>query len=280
MLAAVLGQPISHSRSPLLHNAAYARLGIDAHYSAIEMDQAAISAFLRDAHSKTHGEQYSGFSLTMPLKEILRDDERISTLSKESGLDFQLDRDARAIGSINTLLRTDGGFRALSTDFLAFRRLLGEVATHNSSITILGGGGTARAAIGALESFGLHEIIVHLRGASDSPHACVLRQCFPNIDFTFLEFGSPLTANGLLLNATPRGAADSYAQDVKLAEQSLFFESLYHPWPTALAAASLELGLPLYSGNQLLVEQALDQISLMTGQDFNYDEMRGFLLSL
>ena len=274
--AAVLGKPIAHSRSPLLHNSAYARLDVDGDYSAIEVDESSIASFLRGAET----DEFTGFSLTMPLKDILRDESHQRKLSHETGFVFEIDTDARTIGSVNTLLRTHSGFRALSTDYLGFRRLLAKSVGTDAAITVLGGGGTARAAIGALASLGCMEMTVHLRGSINSPHVTVLKHFFPKVEFTFREFGSALSSNDLLLNTTPQGSADTYALDENLDAQSVIFESLYHPWPTALAEASLKLGILTFSGKDLLVEQALDQISLMTGKIFDFDEMREFLLSL
>ena len=277
--AAVLGSPISHSRSPLLHNAAYARLGVEGEYGAIEVDENGVAHFLRSAYS----DGYTGFSLTMPLKDIVRDHEAIDGIEASTGLNFTIDSDAQVIGSINTLLRTDSGYRALSTDYLAFTRLFSPLSLGDAEVIVLGGGGTARAAIGALVALGVRTVHVHLRGGSSSRHAAGLLARFPTIALVFHEFGTPLSSCALLINSTPQGAADGYAEqlnNVRGAGTLTLFESLYHPWPTRLAAAAIGAGLPTFSGHDLLVEQALDQIALMTGKEFDYDDMREFLRSL
>lgn len=267
--AAVLGSPISHSRSPILHNAAYAKLGIEGEYSALEIDEASISQFLRTAHQ----EEWTGFSLTMPLKDISTDEK----IWSDAGLTVSVDTEAAQISSINTLLKTERGYRALSTDLLAFQRLLKPLIASDSCVTLLGGGGTARAAIGALQSLGLSSLTLYLRGAENSRHATKLKQCFPTISFSFHEYGSPLIGGELLINTTPRGSADIYS------EANLYgslFESLYNPWPTELAQRYLQVNQPVLSGHDLLVEQALDQIALMTGRVFDYEAMREYLLTL
>ena len=270
--AAVLGSPISHSRSPLLHNAAYKRLGIMGEYSSFEVDESGISIFLKNSHA----EGWNGFSLTMPLKDIARSGD----VEEMSGLTFHVDEIADSIGSINTLLPTDTGYRALSSDYLAFQRLLAPILNPESRVSILGGGGTARAAIGAVASSGAHSIELYLRGGEESRHASVIRGYFPHLTFTIKEFGSSLSGGQLLINTTPRGGADEYATMEVAQSYNVFFESLYNPWPTSLAGMFLKAGVRTLSGNDLLVEQALDQISLMTKIPFDYAEMRDFLLAL
>ena len=147
--AAVLGSPISHSLSPLLHMAAYKELGLQADYQGIELTLENAPTFFERAKN----EGWTGFSLTMPLKESVFN----------SG--FEIEPIALQMRSANTLLFKGGNFSALSTDRTAFIRLLENV--KKTRVAIIGGGGTARAALGALNGSAV-EVDFLLRSAQRS----------------------------------------------------------------------------------------------------------------
>ena len=129
--AAVLGSPISHSLSPKIHRRAYEILGISANYEAIEVDE---NSF-RDFFAKNSDETWSGYSLTMPLKEVV--------LSVAGVKDERCVR----INSANTLFRSGEVWSALSTDLMAFENLIN--VGRNAKVVLIGGGATARAAAAA-----------------------------------------------------------------------------------------------------------------------------------
>ncbi len=256
--AAVLGSPISHSLSPILHRTAYQLLEVEGEYQAIDVTSDTFNSFL----NRSQGEGWNAFSLTMPLKEQLFD------------VDFpiQFDEIATSIRSANTLFDLQGSPRATSTDFSAFQRLLTPLIAPGTSVAILGGGGTARAALGAIATKN-PDVSVYLRGGAESPRAVELRALFPHVTLRFLEFGESLFDAEIVINTTPKGAADLYANPAIAGSQSLF-ESLYYPWPTEIARAALEHGVHIISGKELLIEQAMDQIALMTGKSFDFEVMR------
>ena len=139
-MMAVLGSPISHSLSPKLHNLAYSRLGVKANYQSFEVNSGELSRFL-DAHTP---ELWSGFSLTMPLKE-----EAFQLITR-------LESDAKAASAINTLVSDGENWTGINTDVFGFRYILEtfDVFDNESdSVSILGAGGTARAALVALDGF-------------------------------------------------------------------------------------------------------------------------------
>jgi len=134
--AAVLGSPISHSLSPLLHSTAYAQMGLSASYEAIEVKADNLALFMSE-----RDETWNGFSLTMPLKE-----EAISYADHVDDL-------AKRINSANTLYRKAGQWHATSTDVIGFTNAL---KMHNvdvkGHVVILGAGATARAAAAACDN--------------------------------------------------------------------------------------------------------------------------------
>jgi len=255
--AAVLGSPISHSLSPLLHNAAYKELGLKADYQAIDVTLEKAPEFF----SRALREEWTGFSLTMPLKE--------SVFS--SG--FEIDPDALRMQSANTLLYKDGNFSALSTDRTAFIRLLETVKRER--VAIIGGGGTARAALSALDSSSV-AVDFLLRSEQRSQ---MLSQIANSSKVGFFDMEHDLQGYDLIISTVPAGASELVASK-NWSKEAIFFEVLYNPFPTAALKKAKELGCKTMDGMQLLVEQALDQVHLFSGTEFDYDQMRSLLLGV
>ena len=130
--AAVLGSPIAHSLSPKIHRRAYEFLGIAGSYDAIEVGEDELANFFEAERSL----EWSGFSLTMQLKEAV------------IKLNCEVSQIAKLCNSGNTLYRRESQWSVTSTDYLAFRNLVN--LKGGEKVAVIGGGGTARAAIGAL----------------------------------------------------------------------------------------------------------------------------------
>ena len=258
--AAVLGSPISHSLSPKIHRKAYELLGVDSEYTAIEVDEKSFPDFFKKLDSNDDGSSWSGFSLTMPLKEIVL---------QYCGAS---DPVAKQIDSGNTLFRSDNSWKVTSTDYLAFQNLL--KVSKNSKVAIIGGGGTARAAIGALNNQ-VAAVDVLLR--SESRMAALVKAA-PDLQVNMFEMTHALNGYDLIVQTTPAGIFDEYVSNTVVAKGTLL-EALYKPSPTNLARRYKELGGEVISGKELLVEQALFQIQLFTGQELHFAEMRKALLS-
>jgi shikimate dehydrogenase len=254
--AAVLGSPIAHSLSPKIHTKAFEILGIAGEYQAIEVDEKAFPTFF----AENSEEKWNGFSLTMPLKEIV--------LQASN----QVDDRARRINSANTLYRSGDGWAVISTDYLAFETLLSVDA--NSNVAIIGGGGTARAAIGSLNSK-LKSVDVLLRNPARMQ---AMSTAAPDIKVKQCEMGTSLDSYDLIIQTTPSGAFDKYAADLN-STTGVLLECLYKPWPTRLASRFAELGGTVISGKELLVEQALFQIELFTQMKIDFAQMRQALLA-
>jgi shikimate dehydrogenase len=138
MRCAVLGSPIAHSLSPALHRAAYAELGLDWTYDAVEVRSAELPAFLDGL-----GEEWRGLSLTMPLKRAV------------VGLVDSLDDWSRLSGVANTVVLGEGGRAGHNTDIPGAVGALGErVSAPLRSAVVLGGGATAASVLLALAELG------------------------------------------------------------------------------------------------------------------------------
>jgi shikimate dehydrogenase len=257
--AAVLGSPIKHSLSPVLHGRAYELLNIEADYSAIELTPEGADDFFRAALY----EEWRGFSLTMPLKE--------SIIEIGSVLEFEIDPVAKLMHSGNTVVRKDGNFFVTSTDRTGFIRLLQDVPKNR--VAIIGGGGTARAALGALD--GVSQSVDFLLRTPSRSKALLGIATTTELNFFGMEHS--LEGYDLVITTVPAGASDELAEALDFRIPTLF-EVLYNPYPTALLKKAQELGSRTFDGIDLLVEQALDQIHLFSARDFDYSEMRSELL--
>ena len=148
--AAVLGSPISHSLSPVLHGAAYEALGLDGwRYDAYECDEAGLRGFVAGL-----GPEWAGLSLTMPLKRVAMEvADEVSPL-------------AAAVGAANTLVLTPDGRTADNTDVAGLVMTLRGAQLRGGRAVLLGAGGTAQAALAALRELGVDEVAVLVRSVS------------------------------------------------------------------------------------------------------------------
>ena len=254
--AAVLGSPIAHSLSPLLHNTAYQFLGIEASYKAFDVPSGQLREFLSG-----DGADLNSLSLTMPLKEI------------SIGFVDRVDPVAKQITSVNTIIFESTGSIGLSTDLLAFKNLLKPY--FGKKIAILGAGGTARAAIGALRGSGSElSILTRSINRHDQLHAAAV-----DLDIEFLDWHrfEEIQDRDLIISTTPAGATDGLSI---ISTKADFFEVIYHPWPTELAKRYQNLGRNVIGGLSLLVEQALFQINYFSQKEFDFDDMRKELLKV
>ena len=259
--AAVIGSPITHSLSPKIHKKAYEILGLEASYEAIEISESTFLDFYNRLQSQETGTDWSGFSLTMPLKEIV-----LKHCTNADSITV-------AINSGNTLYRAEDSWKVTSTDYLAFQNLLN--VAEDAKVAIIGGGGTARAAIGALNTK-VKAVDVLLRSEGRLP---ALIKAAPNLKVNALDMSKALDDYDLIIQTTPSGVFDEQVSNTARANGTLL-EAIYKPWPTKLVERYAELGGKVISGKELLVEQALYQIELFSSTKFDFAKMRADLLSL
>lgn len=263
--AAVLGSPIAHSLSPVLHRAAYAALGLDWSYDAVEVDEAGLPGFLASLDAS-----WVGLSLTMPLKQAV-----LPLLTSVSPL-------ASLVGAANTVVLGDDGSRAgENTDvpgMVTALRSVG-VATSPPVATVIGGGATARSAVAALAELGVGRVEAYLRRPSAGDELVELgdRLRIPVVVLSLASIGPSALEVPIVVSTVPGGAADDLAGLVPPVRPGVLLDVAYSPWPTGLAAAWLEAGGPVASGHDLLLWQAVDQVRLMTGLEPPVEAMRAAL---
>ena len=250
--AAVLGSPIGHSLSPVLHRAAYAELGLTGwSYDRFEVDEPALPGFLAEL-----GPEWAGLSLTMPLKR--------AAIPLLDGIS----ETAASVEAVNTVVVTEDGRRVGdNTDIPGMVAALRERGIEEvASAAVLGAGATASSALAALARVCTGEVVAYVRSEA---RAAEMRQWGERLGIEvrtadWADAAEALRAP-LVIATTPAGTTDALANAVPERPATLF-DVLYDPWPTALAARWSMFGGAVVSGLDLLVHQAVLQVEQMTGR--------------
>ncbi|XIE77809.1 shikimate dehydrogenase [Streptomyces sp. SBR177] len=250
--AAVLGSPIAHSLSPVLHRAAYAELGLDDwSYGRFEVDEAALPGFVGELD-----DSWAGLSLTMPLKRAI-----IPLLD-------EITDTATSVEAVNTVVFTDDGRRVGdNTDIPGMVAALRERGVEKvESAAVLGAGATASSALAALARICAGPVTAYVRSEARAEE---MRGWGDRLGVEVRtgawEDAAEAFAAPLVIATTPAGTTDALAEAVPDAPGTLF-DVLYDPWPTRLAAAWSARGGRIVGGLDLLVHQAVLQVEQMTGR--------------
>jgi shikimate dehydrogenase len=255
---AVLGSPIAHSLSPVLHRAAYAELGLDWTYDAIEVDAAGLEGFVTGLDGT-----WRGLSLTMPLKRTV-----LPLLD-------ELDPWAAVSRAANTVVLGDGRRVGHNTDVPgAVAALTERCAGPFATAVVLGGGATAASVLLALSELGCQEARLLVRDparAAETLAAVGRHGRGPRVQLGALT--DEVRAPDILVSTVP---AVAQVPEIVAAAASagVVFDVLYDPWPTPLSAAAAAANRPLVGGLDLLVHQAALQVRVMTGRHAPLEVMR------
>ncbi|MFP8960902.1 shikimate dehydrogenase [Streptomyces nanhaiensis] len=253
--AAVLGAPIAHSLSPVLHRAAYREMGLTGwSYDRFEVDEDGIAPFLGEIAAG--GDDWAGLSLTMPLKRAV-----IPLLDG-------IGDTAASVGAVNTVVFTADGRRlGENTDVPGMIAALRERGVESvPRAAVLGAGATASSALAALARVCTGEVTAYVRSRerAEEMRGWGERLGVAVATADWADAPRALTAP-LVIATTPAGAADALAAAVPERPGTLF-DVLYEPWPTPLAAAWAGRGGQVLGGLDLLVHQAALQVEMMTGR--------------
>lgn len=256
MRCAVLGDPIAHSLSPVLHRAAYDATGLDWTYDAVQVRSGGLADHLAGLDAT-----WRGLSLTMPLKR------------EAIPLAHSVSARATLVGAANTLLLVEGELHADNTDLpgaaAALReRYDGPVA----AATILGAGATAASVGLALCDLGARSVLLLARDPARAEETVAAIERHP--EAPRVEVGSLGTfraAGEVVVSTVPAEAQDDDLV-ARCADAAVIFDVVYDPWPTPLAAAAGDR--VLVSGLDLLVHQAALQFSIFTGLPAPLERMR------
>lgn len=260
-VAAVIGAPVRHSRSPAIHNAAFQARGLDWVFTAFEV----AAGQGADAVASMRALGLAGLSVTMPHKD------------DAAWACDELTPDARALAAVNTVVvQPDGRLLGVSTDGDGFLRSLGDVGFDPAErrALVLGAGGAARAIALALGRAGAHvTVAARRREAADAVAGLVLTAC-QQAESAAIGVDD-LSGAELVVNATPvgmRGEAPLIGLDA-LNACRLVVDSIYHPMETPLLTAARQAGIPTANGLGMLVHQAALAFELWTGVDAPLDVM-------
>lgn len=267
----VVGYPVKHSLSPLMHNAAFRELGIEAEYRLFAVAPPELDSFL----SSLEGKNIYGLNITVPHKEKVLP---FAVLTAETEF-------LKQIGAINTLVKKDNLWLGYNTDIPGFSRHLKEnFQAFGKKAVLLGAGGAARAVSFALASSGIKEIalfdIDHSRAASV---AAMIKRLLPNVSiFTVSSIEElDLINKDLLVNCTPVGmkATDPCLVQEKMLHKKLFcYDLIYNPAETKLLASAKKVGASTANGLGMLLYQGAEAFQLWTGRPAPLEVMRQALL--
>lgn len=262
-LCLIIGDPVSHSLSPAMHNAAYTALGIPFVMAAGHVK----AERLADAIRGMSALNIKGLAVTMPHKVTIVD------------LLDEVDPVARKIGAVNTVVNVSGRLVGYNTDWLGILRPLErETSLTGKSVAILGAGGAAQAAIYACTSAGASVTIFN----RSVDKAKALTAAFgPNVQS--LNDAQDLSAYDIIINTTSVGMGDTSGQSPiqgsSIAKHHIVFETIYAPATTKLLQLSQEVGAKTILGSAMFLEQGVAQFELHTGVKAPKAEMEIILQS-
>jgi len=254
-VAGVWGHPVGHSRSPAMHNAALAALGLDWVYVPFDVAPESVA----EAVTSVRALNLVGVNVTVPLKETLL-----------PFLDV-IDDEAARIGSVNTLCNRDGTLYGYSTDGEGFLRSFEAAGqpTQGRRVLILGAGGSARAVAFALASHRNHCVLANRTAERAVALAADVNCCYPEMAFT-VGWGEDAGVVDLIVNTTSLGM---YPNENALpalppgvfASRPFVYDLIYAPPQTRLLALAQEAGCETMNGVKMLAWQGALSLSLWTG---------------
>lgn len=266
--AAVIGSPIEHSLSPVIHRAAWAQLGIDGwEYHRFEQDTDSLPGFIAGL-----GADCAGLSVTMPCKQAVM-----------PLLDV-IDPLASAVGAVNTVVPSSGVLAGFNTDVTgiasAVRRACSMAGCSvPSSALVLGARATASSALAALGELGITSSTVAARrfGGPGSVVAAASRLgvTIEQVLWSDAEAVDRAASSAdLIISTLPASAADPLAERLRVREGQILLDVVYSPRDTALRRAFESAGGVVAEGTDMLVFQAGAQVQLMTGRSPDTGVMR------
>ena len=269
---AVIGCPVSHSLSPVMHNAALKALGLDAEYIAVLVPKEELEAFTLDARKNL-----AGFNITVPHKNAV-----IPFLD-------EISRDAELSGSVNTVTVSDGKLSGTSTDGYGLEAALAEsfrYVIRDSSVTFIGCGGVVKALTFHFALHGIRKIHLLNRTLETAEKlAATLKEEFPLLSVATASIsddekvGTFLNDSRLAVQCTSLGLKPEDPSPIRpelLPRDIFFYDTIYKR--TKLYAYAEEHGIPAASGLSMLLHQGAKSLSIWTGLEAPVEVMRKALL--
>jgi len=253
----LIGDPVGHSLSPAMHNAALRACGLLWQYELLETPRARLAQVVQ----RLRADDCVGANVTIPHKQAI-----IEYLDEVTPL-------AQRIGAVNTILRRDGKLIGENTDVYGITQTLREanVALRGARVVVLGAGGAARATVFALAAEGASSIGI-INRTEERAHALAdaLRQHHPHLHVTVNQ-NDALASAHLIINATsvgmmPRSDESPLPAEVRLARNVVVFDLVYRPRLTRLLREAARAGARTLDGLGMLVHQGAAAFTLWTGR--------------
>ena len=259
----LLGNPVDHSLSPLMHNTASEYYDIDIQYHAVNLEQSELSLLAAYLNKET----FKGSNITIPYKQLL--------------MDFvdQLDPTASKIGAINTIVKDEFTLTGYNTDSYGFSVPLQQYSDEleDTKAIIFGTGGATKAIIHALKELNIPEVVVISRNPEQ-------RTEFNNFDSVYITGYDNWTAYAedalLIVNATPLGmsprtdSAPIRNDESSLLEDKICYDIVYNPVKTKFLAMAEKAGARIVGGLEMLIHQGSKSFELWTGKPFPIEIVR------
>ena len=269
--AAVIGSPIGHSLSPVIHRAAWEGLGLEGEweYRSAEVDRRGLGAFIAGL-----GPQCRGLSVTMPCKQAVLP------------LMDVLDPLAAAVGAVNTVVPGAGVLTGFNTDVHGITTAIAAARAARGlgparSACVLGARATASSALAALGALGVtRTTVVARRFSGPGSVVAAAARMGVGIDQVLIRdtarAGAALAAD-IVVSTLPAGAADPLAALARPRGHQCLLDVVYAPRDTALRRVFEAGGAVIAEGTEMLIHQGAQQVRLMTGRDPDTGAMRAAL---
>lgn len=272
---AVIGFPLGHSLSSVIHTVGFKSMGLDAIYETLETDPEDLVSRIKMLKNGN----YKGFNVTIPLK-----------LPIAMFID-EVDKSADIAGAINTVvINPDRTMKGYNTDVMGFKKAIpSEFKLFGKVAGILGTGGASRAATIALAQAGVKEIRYYTRNIPNCLDLLnYMRRIFPQVQFDAyqIEFIRDLSMVDILVNTTPIGMLGRSAdmtpvekpQLMTLPQGALVYDVIYNPRKTVFLKLAESLGYKTVNGLDMFIGQAVAAEEIWTGRIPNVDSMKIALL--
>lgn len=267
----LIGYPLGHSLSAVIHKAGFKSLGIEANYEILETPPEE----LVDRVKYFKRNDYEGFNVTIPLKLP------ISLFVQE------VDKYADIAGAVNTVkINSDKTFKGYNTDAMGFKKAIPQnLDFSGANVALLGTGGASRAAVLALSELGVKYIGVYTRNIPNAmDYMAYMRRKFPQIEFEShqIDLVRDLSKYQFLVNTTPIGMLGRSADMTPIEENvlrtmpanSTVYDVIYNPKKTILLKLAEKLGYNTINGLDMLVYQAVAAQEIWFGQTPDFNTMK------
>lgn len=262
-LYGIVGMPLAHSKSPLIHNRALKLTGLPGTYLAWEIEPEGLANFVDTVRSMP----ISGVSVTIPHKQAV--------MPLLDGLTLR----AQAVGAVNTLFWHNQELMGENTDVAGFLAPLKNLPSVPESALVLGVGGAARAVFAGLADLGVKNVLACARDENKAQKPCA------DFNARFVPWdkrAQALSEVTLVVNATPLGMSGKYQDlspldDICLSPKHIVYDLVYNPLRTKLLEQAENHGCRAIDGLEMFTAQAAEQFRLWTGHPFPMREITKLL---